>query len=77
MIQLSELHAKNKITANGAFAVSVLRYSFGIINWRSEEIIKIDRKTRKVLNMYKIHHPKSDIDRLHVKNERRKRSVTN
>jgi hypothetical protein len=44
-----------------------LRYTFGIINWRTEEIKQIDRKTRKVLTMYKMHHPKADIDRLEVK----------
>ena len=27
----------------------------------------IDRKTRKMLTMYKMHHPKADIDRLYVK----------
>ena len=38
MILKSELKARNKITAIGALAVPVLRYSFGIINWRIEEI---------------------------------------
>ena len=32
MILKSELNARNKITAIGALAVPVLRYSFGIIN---------------------------------------------
>jgi hypothetical protein len=67
MILKSELNARNKITATGALAVPVLRYSFGIINWRLEEIKQIDRKTRKMLTMYKMHHPKADIDRLYVK----------
>jgi hypothetical protein len=60
MILKSELNARNEITAIGALAVPVLRYNFGIINWRTEEIKQIDRKT-------KIHHPKADIDRLYVK----------
>jgi len=34
----SEMNARNKITAIGALAVPVLRYSFDIINWRTEEI---------------------------------------
>jgi hypothetical protein len=34
MVLKSELNAKNKITAIGTLAVPVLRYSFGIINWR-------------------------------------------
>jgi hypothetical protein len=67
MIPKSELNARNKITAIGALAVPVLRYSFGIINWRIEEIKQIDRKTRNMLTMYKMHHPKADIDRLYVK----------
>jgi hypothetical protein len=67
MILKSELNAKNKIIPSGPLAVPVLRYSFGIINWRLEEIKTSDRKTRKVLTMYKMHHPKADIDRLYVK----------
>jgi hypothetical protein len=34
MILKSELNAKNKIIATGALVMPVLRYSFGIINWR-------------------------------------------
>jgi hypothetical protein len=67
MILKSELNARNKTTATGALAVPVLRYSFGIINWRIEEIKQIDRKTRKMLTVYKMHYPKADIDRLYVK----------
>jgi hypothetical protein len=67
MILKSELNAGNKITAIGALAVPVLRYSFGIINWRIEEIKQIDRKTRKMLTLNKMHHPKAEIDRLYVK----------
>jgi hypothetical protein len=36
-------------------------------NLKTEEIKNIDRKTRKMLTMYKMHHPKADIDRLIVK----------
>jgi hypothetical protein len=67
MVLKSELNARNKITAIGALAVPILRYSFGIINWRLEEIKQIDRKATKMLTMYKMHHPKADIERLYVK----------
>jgi hypothetical protein len=67
MILKSEHNARNKITAIGVLAVPVLRYSFGVINWRLEEIKQIDRKTRKMQTMYKMHHPKAEIDRLYVK----------
>jgi hypothetical protein len=64
MILKPELNTKNKITAIGASAVPVLRYSFGIIKWKLEQIY---RKTRKILTMYKMHHPKADVNRLYVK----------
>ena len=66
MILKSELNARYKITAIGALAVPVLRYSCGIINWRIEEIKEIDRKTRKMQTLYKMHHTKADIHRLYV-----------
>jgi hypothetical protein len=34
----TELSAKNKIQAIGSFAVPVLRYNFGIVNWHLEEM---------------------------------------
>ena len=40
MIIKSEMNARNEIAAIGALAVPVSRYSFGIINWRIEEIRK-------------------------------------
>jgi hypothetical protein len=58
MILKSALNNRNKITAIAALAVPVFRYSFGIINWRNEEIKKIDRKTKKMLTVYKMHHQK-------------------
>ena len=64
-IKKSKLNAKNKITAFEALAVPIL--SSDIINWRLEEIRKIDRKTRMLLKVYKVHHPKADIGRLRVK----------
>lgn len=62
----TELTAKNKFTAIGAFAVPVLQYGFGILNWRLAEIKALDVKTRKYLTMYKMHHPSADKDRIYV-----------
>jgi hypothetical protein len=47
MILKSELNARNKITAIGALAVPVLGYSFGIINWRIEDIKKLTEKPER------------------------------
>ena len=75
MILKSDLNSRNTITATGALAVPVLKYSFGIINWRIEEIKKIYRKTRKIPTMYKMHHPKADIDRLYLKRKEGERGL--
>jgi len=47
IILKSELNAWNKITAIGALAVPVSRYSFGIINWRIEDIKKLTGKLER------------------------------
>ena len=38
----------------------------GVSEWRFDELKELDRKTRKLLTMYKGLHPKSDVDRLYV-----------
>jgi hypothetical protein len=75
IILKSELNARNKITATGALPIPVLRYSSGIINWRIEDIKKLTEKSRKILTMYKVHHPKADIDRLYVKRKEEERGL--
>jgi hypothetical protein len=47
MILKSELNARNKIIAIGELSVPVLRYSFGIINWRIEDIKKLTGKPER------------------------------
>jgi hypothetical protein len=51
----------------------VLRFSFGVVNWRIEERQKIDGKTREILTMYEMCYPKADIDRLYVRERERMR----
>jgi hypothetical protein len=51
----------------GIGASSVKVKWFVIVNWRSQEIQKIDRKTKKILTVVKMHHPKTDTQRLYVK----------
>ncbi|KAI5721426.1 hypothetical protein M8J77_020648 [Diaphorina citri] len=67
MILSSELNARNKIQALNTLAVPVLQYSFGIIDWRLDEIRQFDYDTRKFLTMYGMFHPRSDVHRLYVK----------
>ena len=61
----TELNGRNKIEAINSLAVPVVQYSFGIIDWKISEL-KIDTKTRKLLNMQKMLHPKADVERLYI-----------
>lgn len=62
----TELNGKNKIVAIGQFALPLLQYSFGVVDWRREEIKALDRGTRKLLTAHNMHHPRADIDRVYV-----------
>ena len=48
----SELHARNRIDAINSLALSVVTYSFTIINWSLTEIKKVYTKIRKLLTMH-------------------------
>ena len=62
----TELNGRNKMEAINSLAVPVVQYSFGIIDWKISELKKIDTKTRKLLNMHKMLHPKADVERLYL-----------
>lgn len=62
----SELSGRNKFRAIGSLAVPVVEYSLGIIDWTLEEIRSLDRKTRKLLTLHGLLHPRADVDRLYV-----------
>ena len=66
----TELSSKNKIQGIGSLAVAVLRYGFEVVNWHQEELQKLDRKTRKLLTIHGQRHPKADVYRLYVPENR-------
>ena len=73
----SKLSSKNKIQAINTWAVALLRYGAGIINWKVDESKKMDITMRKTLTMYGTLNPKSDIDRLYLKQKHGGRVLTN
>ena len=66
LIMKTELNSKNRITAVNTLAIPVVTYSFSIINWNMSDLRKIDTKIRKQLTCNRMHHPKSDVDRLYI-----------
>ena len=66
LILKSELNAVNRIAAINSLAIPVITYSMNILNWKINNLKKLDMKTRKLLTMYRMHHPKADVDRLYL-----------
>ena len=62
----TELNSRNIMTAINEYAIPVLTYSFGIINWTEQDIKDADILVRKSLNMHRMMEIKSDVDRLYT-----------
>lgn len=60
----SKLDGNNTITAINLRAVAVVRYTAAILKWRKDEMGDLERKTRKLLTMYRSFHRQGDVDRL-------------
>ena len=62
----SQLNGFNKIQATNSFAVPMVTYSFGIINWTKENLKQLNITTRKIMNINRSLNRRSDVDRLYV-----------
>ena len=62
----SGLHGKHCFQAINTWAVPVVRYGAGVIDWTASELRELDTKTRKLLRIHGAHHPQADVDRLYV-----------
>ena len=70
LVLKSKLNGRNKILAINIWAVWLLRYSGGIIRWNKDDLLEMDRLTRKLMTMNKALHPKSDINRIYIPRRR-------
>ena len=66
LILRSNLNGKNKIKATNSWAVAIIRYGAGVLEWMFDKLKELDRKTRKLLIVHKGLHSKSDVDRLYI-----------
>ena len=67
LLARSKLYAGNLIIRINAWAVGVVRYSAGILDWTSGDIKKLDIQTRKLLSMSGAFHTRSSTTRLYMK----------
>ena len=66
----SPLNARSKAAAHNSWAVGVLRYFCGVVDWSEAELIDADRQTRKVLKKCKAHHKGAAVERLYLPRDR-------
>ena len=62
----SELNARNKVKATNTFAVPVLSYSPGVVDWTKDDIMGLDRLTRRIMSDSRAQHPRSSLNRLYM-----------
>ena len=62
-LTLLKLNGGNTIRAINSRAVSLVRYSAGILKWTKDEMKVLRRKTQKIMKMNRMYHPQSDTDR--------------
>ena len=69
LVARSRLYAGNLIKAVNTWAVSVVRYTAGVLEWTKKELKALDTKTRKILTMNHAFHMRSSVDRLYMKRD--------
>eukprot|EP00957_Ditylum_brightwellii_P083056 6313415-Ditylum_brightwellii.AAC.1 len=62
----ADINGDSTITAICTYAIPVLCYMFGIMKWTKGELQKLEVKTRTLLTMIGIHHPKGNVDCLYL-----------
>lgn len=60
----TQLNARNTIKAINTYAIPILTYSFGIINWSQSDLIKHQRIINTSMTKQRKHHPRSCTQRL-------------
>ncbi|XP_063588859.1 uncharacterized protein LOC134766032 [Penaeus indicus] len=62
----SKLNGGNMISGINAWAVSIVRCSAGIVDWTVEELVSMDRRTRKIMAMNGCMHTRSNVARMYL-----------
>ena len=65
----SKLNGGNMVKAINTWAVSLMRYSAEIVEWTKADLDVTDRKTRKLMTMHGMLHPRSNVSRLYYRDQ--------
>ena len=69
LVAKSKLYSGNFIKAINMWAIGVVRYSAGSLDWSDRELKAMDVKTRMRLTMFEAFHEKGSVPRLYMKRE--------
>ena len=72
----TKLLSRNLIKGINTWAVTLVRYSGPFLKWTREELKQMNQKTRKLMTMHKVLHPRDDVDRLYVPRKEGGRGLT-
>ena len=62
----SQLNGGNVIAGMNAWAVGIIRYGAGVLDWTKEELKSIDIKTRKLMTMNGSLQPRGNVGRFYL-----------
>ena len=63
----SQLYAGNLIAGINAWAIGIVRYTAGVLDWGKVELKKVDEDTRRMMTMHGAFHRNSSVGRLYLK----------
>lgn len=64
VILKSQLNGRNIVKAINTYAIPVLTYTFGIINWSQTDLLNLQRTVNTTMTTHRKHHPRSCFQRL-------------
>ena len=67
--------SRNLIKGINTWAVYLIKYSGPFFKWSREELKQMDQRTRKLMIMHKVLHPRDDINRLYVSRKEGERGL--
>ena len=59
----TKLSSRNLIKGINSWAVSLARYSGPYLKWTRDKLKQMDQRTRKLMTMHKVLHPRDDVHR--------------
>ncbi len=66
MFEVQTEQGEHMVKANNTWAVSLMRYSAGIVKWTKEDLDVMDRRMRKLMTMNGMLHPRANVSRLYL-----------